>query len=253
MYDNKSMQVNAPPINYRFPFVWSHEFFPCFECDINKLMISSVESLENVSLNGGPWDPYSEADRQQDVERSAIVARIPDLASRILVSTHLRYKKAFIGRGLKDRIIVGDPPIQLMKGDRLEPTLAMRDVSKFEDLTPPFDVTFWRCFGEDRVLHDTPLFLVPGLGIDTHGPDTLHSWCLGPVISYIPVAILFLIGSSIYTPSIDFLSKEDFSKIGLMQIKKKLWEHYRSKRADPRWKSKGSEVWNLTLQMLGKK
>jgi hypothetical protein len=140
-----------------------------------------------------------------------------------------------------------------MKGDRLEPTLAMRDVSKFEDLTPPFDATLRRCFGEDRVLHDTLLLLVPDLGIDTHGSDTMHSWCLGPVISYIPVAILFLIGSSIYTPSIDFLSKEDCSKIGLMQIKKKLWEHYRSKRADPRWKSKGSEVWNLTLQMLGKK
>ena len=106
---------------------------PWFECDINKLMISSVESLENVTLNGGPWDPYSEADRQQDVERSAIVVRIPDLASRILVDTFTLQKKTFIGRGMKDRIIVGDSPIQLMKGDRLEPTLAMRDVSKFED------------------------------------------------------------------------------------------------------------------------
>ena len=107
-------------------------------------------------------------------------------------------------------------------------------------------------FDEDRVLHDSPLFLIPGLGIDTHGADMLHQWCLGPVLSFIPLALWFLIKSSLYSPAIDFLSTEDCANIALMRIKHKLWAHYRLKRTDPRFRKKWSQNWNLTLNMLGK-
>ena len=216
-------------------------------------MFTDPASLENISLDGTPWENYDEAGRLEDVGRCAISFEVPDLMTRVRLSSNLRYRKSFVGRGLKQSMTVGDPPIYLMKGDRLEPTLALRDVSDFESLVPPFEVTFWRNFDEDRVLHDSPLFWVPGLGVDTHGPDTLHTWCLGPVISFIPLALWFLIESSIYTPKIDFLSREDCSSIALMRIKQKLWAHYRIKRTEPRFKTKGSEIWNLTLKMLGKR
>jgi hypothetical protein len=180
---------------------------------------------------------------------------IRDLETRTKLTKELRYKSKFIGRGLIRPVTVRDQfgrETNLIVGDRLEPTLALRDVSKFESLQPPFRVRFWRCFEEDRVIHDSPLFLVPGLNIQTQGPDSLHGWALGPVSSYIPLVLWFLIGSSLYTPAIDYLSTEDCAKIALMRIKNKLWAHYKVKRGDPRWRAKGSEIWNLTLAMIGK-
>ena len=213
-------------------------------------------SLQNITLEGGPWTPYDKAQRLEDVHRSSIVVEIIDLATRARISKELRYKSKFIGRGLIKPVTVRDQfgrPTNLVVGDRLEPTPELRDVSAFETLAPPFRVRFWRCFDEDRVIHDSPLFFVPGLRIDTQGPDSLHGWALGPVCSYIPLALWFLIGSSIYTPAIDHLSTEDCAKIALLRIKQKLWAHYKVKRGDPRWRTKGSEIWNLTLSMLGKK
>jgi hypothetical protein len=218
-------------------------------------MLSELESLQGITLYGGPWNYYTEDARKRDVSRCEIHVYVADIATRVRITTNLRYKAAFIGRGLIRplTIAIGDDTIYLMKGDRLEPTLDMMDVSLFESMTPPFTAVFWRNFQEDRVLHNSPLFLTPGLGIDTHGPDTLHQWCLGPMCTYIPLAIWFLVGSSVYSPNISYLSTEDCCKIALMRVKHKLWEHYRIKRSDPRWKQKGSEIWSLTLKMLGKK
>jgi hypothetical protein len=215
------------------------------------MMLSEPASLQNISLEGGPWNNYTEQDRLEDVDRSEILVDVLDVPMRSAISTRLRYKSKFLGRGMIRPLRVGD--VSLIIGDRLEPDEHLRDVSDFEGLQPPFRVKFWRCFSDDRVIHDSPLFLVPGLGIDTQGPDTLHGWALGPVLAFIPVALWFLIGSSVYTPGIEGLSTEDCAKIAMLRIKQKLWEHYKIKRTDPRWKAKGSEVWNLTLAMLGKK
>jgi hypothetical protein len=215
-------------------------------------MLTDVVSLRGITLEGGPWTPYSEAARRRDADRSSIFVTVCDIATRSLISKILRYKKKFLGRALIKPIKVGD--INLIPGDRLEPSLTLRDVADFEALENfPFQVVFWRMFGEDRLLHDSPLFLVPGLGIDTHGADTLHDWALGPLEKFIPFALWFLIGTELYQPAIDFLSTEDCANIALMQIKKRLWEHYRIKRGDPRFRKKGSQIWNLTLKMLGKK
>jgi hypothetical protein len=135
-------------------------------------MFTDPASLENISVNGAPWENYDEAGRLEDVGRCAISFEVPDLMTRVRLSSNLRYRKSFVGRGLKQSMTVGDPPIYLMKGDRLEPTLALRDVSDFESLVPPFEVTFWRNFDEGRVLHDSPLFSGPRLG--SRHPRTRH-------------------------------------------------------------------------------
>ena len=176
---------------------------------------------------------------------------IPDVQTQMGIRELLRYKAKFQGRGLIQRVLVGGT--QLIEGDRLEPSLFLRDVADFELMTPPFRVTFWRMFNEDRCLHNSPLFLTPGLGIQTHAADTLHCWLLGPVEQFIATALWFLIGSSVYTPKIDYLSTEDCNRIALLRVKQKLWDHYKLKRSDPQWKRKGSEIWNLTIKMLGKK
>jgi hypothetical protein len=44
---------------------------------------------------------------------------------------------------------------------------------------------------------------------------------------------------------------EDVVRVGLLRIKNKLWQHYKMKRNDPRWRKKGSEMCDLTQNMLG--
>jgi hypothetical protein len=215
------------------------------------MMMKEPESFRNVTIDGGPWDDYTENARLEDVERCCITLDVLDLGMRSKITSALRYKSKFLGRGLIRRLQFG--ATSLIVGDRLEPTPWMRDVAHFEFLVPPFQVRFWRCFEEDRVLHDSPLFLVPGLDITTQGPDTLHGWALGPVVAFIPFALWFLVQSSLYTPGIAHLSTEDCAKIALLRIRAKLWAFYKIKRGEGHWKTKGSQVWNLTLGMLGKR
>ena len=50
------------------------------------------------------------------------------------------------------------PELGLAEDDRLEPSPDVRDVGLFEDLTPPFTVTFWRCSLDTITRHRNPLF-----------------------------------------------------------------------------------------------
>ena len=94
--------------------------------------------MTEITLDGGPWTDYDETQRLEDVERSTINVEIPDLATRSLVIRNLRYKKSLIGRGL----VADLPGLMLRAGDRLEPTVEMRDVAKFDTTPPPFTASF---------------------------------------------------------------------------------------------------------------
>ena len=184
----------------------------------------------------------------EDIERSTLKVVVDSVVMRSRILGLLRYKKTFVGRGLVGAI----PELGLMPGDRLEPSLALMDVARFGQTPVPFEATFWRMTTDDRCVHSSPLFWIPGIRIDTQGPDTLHVWALGPVVSYVGKAIWFLVKCQLYNPNISHISPEDCAKIALLKIKNKLMQHYRLKRADPEWRKKGSEVWGLTLGMLGK-
>ena len=143
-----------------------------------------------------------------------------------------------------------DPP--LWKGDRLEPCRALRDVGLFESTPTPFYANFWRMRDDDRVLHESPVFTIPGLTTDRHGICTLHTWHLGPVVRVVPKALWFLLSTPLFVPQIPYLSNEECTKIGILRIKGKLLDWYKQKRVtDRQWHTKGSEVWNLTQSMMG--
>ena len=197
-----------------------------------------------------PWEDYTEELLREDVERSTITIAVPDLETRVAIARELRYRKRFIGRGLI-RAVASVPALRV--GDRLEPSEALPDVSQFEVQAPPFNAVFWRMDSDDRVLHDSPLFTVPGLSVQTHGCDTLHCWALGPVCAFVSTALWYLLGTSVFAINIDGLAAEDCMRISLTRVKQRLFDHYKIKRGDERWRKKGSEVWNLTLKMLGSK
>ena len=227
---------------------WSHDHWPCFECQYDKREICDLSHFTECSQDEGPWELYSAEDYTEDVNRCQIRIRVDTREMHSDIKRSLRYKKRFIGRGL-----INDLPLYgLIKGDRLEATPAILDVALFDECVPPFDCIFWRMAKEDRVLHASPLFLIPGLSTQTHGGDVLHTWALGPVSADVALAIWWLVKSPAFRVSIPGLDEADEIRLSLHRIRDKLWEHYRFKRSDPHWRTKGTEIWNLTEKMIGK-
>ena len=50
---------------------WSHNLSPCFGCNVSK---DRLGDMNNVCLDNGPWDDYTDEDLKRDIERSEIVA-----------------------------------------------------------------------------------------------------------------------------------------------------------------------------------
>jgi hypothetical protein len=160
----------------------------------------------------------------------------------------LRYTKKGKGRTLRVHV----PEFDLMKHDRLEPCPELLDVGDFEHKPPPFNVFFWRIRRESRITHHSPLLDIPGDGLDNYCIDLLHSWVLGPIQAYVGFVLWFIISQKVLVPDIAYLSAEDNYQLAILQIRAKLFEHYRRRsHEDPHFKEKGSKIWNLTLGMLG--
>ena len=72
------------------------------------------------------------------------------------------------------------PPLDLLAGDRLEPSEYLRDVASFENMELPGYVVFWRPSAETVSKHNNPLFSPSlGVGLGTIAIDTLHCLHLG--------------------------------------------------------------------------
>ena len=81
----------------------------------------------------------------------------------------------------------------------------------------------------------------------------LHGSNLGPLIFHIPLVLNLFLESTVFVKPMPYLTVDDTRRIGLLRIKAKLTRLYCFKRRDPTWKKTGSEVWNLTIGMLGPK
>ena len=82
---------------------------------------------------------------------------------------------------------MGLSALGLEKGDRLEPTAAMPNVSLLDKLsTFPFTVRFWRRYPDAVCYRRNPL-MEPrlGLGLEQFAIDVMHCFFLGIVQSYI--------------------------------------------------------------------
>ncbi|CAE8617843.1 unnamed protein product, partial [Polarella glacialis] len=176
------------------------------------------------------------------------VVEVATPGDRQLILRSLRYVKARRGRCLFKKI----NHLGLKSGDRLEPSTWLQDIAKFETMTVPFKVLFWRCSKRDRVTHPSPVLEIEGVTVDTWGIDLLHSWVLGPLGNYIAKSILLLISSKPYCRKSLYLDAEACQRVSLLALKGDLMNHYAARRAsDSNWKAKGSQVWNLTIKMLG--
>ena len=162
------------------------------------------------------------------------------------VYKHLGYKKKFRGRVLLRDI----PELGLKKFNRLMPSTSLQDVANFEHTAVPFETSWWLASPDERLLHDCPLVMVPGIGLHAWSLDLMHGWRLGPVQTFVSLALNFCLDSGLWSPSTNIDANER-RKLGLLALKVELFQWYREKRKDPAWTKKGTEVWNLTLTMIG--
>ena len=151
--------------------------------------------------------------------------------AKAMVLGSLRYTKAGLGRSLIRDI----PSLGLCCGDRLEPSAGLPNV--------PFEVCFWRMTAGDRVLHQSPLFGIKGVGPESFAIDLLHTWHLGCLARYIGHSLRFLVKSGIFAPPLHSLSGADRNRLALQQIKGELWCWYATQRQrDRNWQKRSSQA-----------
>ena len=95
---------------------------------------------------------------------------------------------------------------------------------------------------------------IPGVGMESYAIDILHAWHLGGIPKYNGKVLWAILRSDAYLdPNQGNLYEADRMHLKLLRLRSDLWLHYKSmQRADPTWHKKASQVWNLTMKMLGK-
>ena len=237
---------------------WSHKLAPCPCCDT-----SLARMFSNLDLwvpNGCPFNVVAPQEYLALCNQSSKFVVIADDATRARVARALAFKRKFRGRGL----VWDFPELRcetsgrgLAKSDRLEPSLEVPDVARFEHTDTPFLATFFVNNKNSRVLHHSPVMHISGVSTDSWSIDILHCWHLGPEGSYVGHVFFFLLRVGFYTRDAPaFLLQDDLLQAGLLQLKSDIWRYYKRRAAndaDSSWKKRGSRIWNLTMKMLGKR
>jgi hypothetical protein len=131
----------------------------------------------------------------------------------------------------------------LPQGARLEPSRSLVDVYALEQAKLPIELTFWVGPVDGRILHNTPLFSIPGVNVMSWCVDLLHGWVLGPLARHIRLCLHLFLESGVFTPISPQLSADHRKVLAMLDIRAKMMDHYRRiKRADPTWGSKHSQV-----------
>jgi hypothetical protein len=223
-------------------------------CDISKLTMQSPDSLRGLSLHGSPYTPYSDELYRIDVNRHRVVVNVTTQLMRARVCRSLVYVKEprsgfpFSGRCVKET--VGD---FLQKGDRLDPSPELTDISKFIDTPVPFRACFWRGTNASRLRYASPILDIEGVTLDCYGVDKMHSWVLGPCQQFVASVMHFCLLADVWDfQRFGWMNAAEVNQLGLLRIKSEMWIYYARKRSvDADFKKRVSSIWNLTLKMLG--
>ena len=141
-----------------------------------------------------------------------------------LVVNSLEYSKTKAGP--RGRALVRDlPTLGLLKHDRLEPTLTLLDVGRFEEQKRfPLRCTFWRRANETRVRRRCVLFCKEiGITQDIICIDLLHTLVLGPCLDWCCAVFWWLIDYNVFRVDGDL---EKRISLTMLRVKDKLWRFF---------------------------
>ena len=118
------------------------------------------------------------------------------------------------------------PPLDLLAGDRLEPSEYLRDVASFENMELPGYVVFWRPSAETVSKHNNPLFSPSlGVGLGTIAIDTLHCLHLGVLKRFVVWFLWRRFEADIFGLSASKLHNQE-QELLLNALKTELWKWY---------------------------
>ena len=161
--------------SFGFP-QWNSAMRPCPFCNGSPLNLYDICRAEGMAQL--PWRPNSAGEYDAACARCEIQV-VLDRTGHRKISAYL----ALIPT--KGVLLTIDMPVYgLVKGDRLEPSIALFDVMAFDSLDQfPHPVTFWRVSRETNAKHRNPIFdETIGVSVeDTLTVDSLHAVFLGPM------------------------------------------------------------------------
>ena len=156
-------------------------------------------------------------------------------------------KPCFHGRALLNNFA----ELELLKGDRLEPTEdTLLDVGSLSADTPlPVELVFWRTTAETLATHRNPLFDARlGVGPNALAIDVLHTLLLGVVQRYVLRVIWLFVQMDAYQTGAR--TKDERHRMTVMHMKSLLFLFYGTyERAHPGVQM--SKLNNLTPKMIG--
>ena len=164
------------------------------------------------------------------------VRTISTNAERSLLYSQLTNGEKYRGKSVK----VDIPSLDLIAGDRLEPSAALPDVELLPQAALLIQIDVWRCdLKNARVLHESPLLRLPGVGPESFCIDLLHTWHLGPLCQWLGQAAWWLLNSKFLAGEIPWMSADQNRQLSLLQLKASLHAYYKLRRAnDEGWKTK---------------
>ena len=156
---------------------WQSNDHPCLFCRVRKDRMFDITNFSVLSFPAPlkTTEGYRLACEAAEKHVVATQAQV----QRILGALRFDKRKD----GAHGRALIRDiPELNLEKGDRLEPSRALRDVGALESVTTfPIELTFWSQDRESWTKHRNPLLDEPtiGMGIEIFAVDTLHTLNLG--------------------------------------------------------------------------
>jgi len=140
---------------FGFP-AWNSLEYGCNCCASPKHELHNVTGIDYLTW---PW-PRLDAAAFELSCSSCELSRQVTADSWRLLRANLHYDKRTDSKAFRGRCLQADLPVlNLLKGDRLEPSQGLTDTgSNFDDLSWPQTFTFWRRSQETAVRHRNPLY-----------------------------------------------------------------------------------------------
>ena len=208
-------------------YPWNANLHPCFCCTSTR---DDLNKLGDFSDTRGPFEEKTPAQYEAACRICELVVVVPDAEVHAFIVGNLEYDKS--RGGYRGRVLVCDvPAVGLLRGDRVEPSVWLRDVSKFEYQQPPFKVLFWRQSNQIFTHRRNPLFS-PFTGISTLSLslDTLHCLHLGVYQAFCLKVLWRLVLSDPWETRAR--NQEELIKLGVARCRLELFAWYAKQRRD---------------------
>ena len=222
---------------------WASSLYPCFACGCTR---ETMHNYYGLSATTSPW-PRASLTEYNDACSKCELVRTLSRADHLLLKPHVRSDTR--PGGSRGRRLVKDfPSLNLLKGDRLEPSKSLQAVGQFESISEfLLTVIFWRPSEDTRTRHRNPIMVADGLTLTHFVVDLLHAVHLGIAQDFCGAVFWHCITSGLFVTG---RSPSETAQISVQHLRSLLWSWYSNASKE----LVGAEITrleDLTVSMLG--